>query len=305
LENDAPSSALRAYYNLSCVIGYRDEFDESFRFIEDGLALARRLGDRFWEWNFVALSVYLRYMVGDWQLVIELAEEVSHLEHFSIFKFAAVELLILPHLHTAKGQLDEAKRVLSSFGTFAASSDVQERAAYLAASAAVLLAEGRADEALVAATAASDLRAAIGLSFSGVRLGFVEAAEAALAMGDTAALERLASVINQMGAGETTPLLMGLAARLRARLAQVNGASAEEHFETSANILRKAGIPFWLGVALLEHAEWLASTEQHADAVRLGSEARRIFEQLGAVPWLERVDRLALVPSAGPQAHRP
>ena len=44
---------------------------------------------------------------------------------------------------------------------------------------------------------------------------------------------------------------------------------------------RKLGIPFWLAVTLLEHAELTGDEESLA-------EAREIFEGLKATPWLER-----------------
>ena len=42
----------------------------------------------------------------------------------------------------------------------------------------------------------------------------------------------------------------------------------------------------------LEHAEWLAERGEAADAAALQSAARSVFDRLGAVPWLERADRL-------------
>ena len=49
------------------------------------------------------------------------------------------------------------------------------------------------------------------------------------------------------------------------------------------------GIAFYLGVAELEHAEWLASQGRRGEAEPLLSEAREIFERLEAKPWLERL----------------
>ena len=294
LENDVPSSALRAYFNLSCVLGYRDEFDESSRAVEDGLALSRRMGDRVWEWNFAALQVLLRYMVGDWGSVFRIADEIFALEEVPAFRFAAVELLIVSHLYVARGQLDEAMRVLSRFDRFASSSDVQEQAAYHAACAAVARGEGRFPEALKAAREAIELRGILGAGFSGVRLGFLEAAEAALAMEDNSTVGELVSVLSDLGAGETSPLFRGTVERLRARLAQAQGDDdlVEGYFVSSAEILGKAGLPLWHGVTLLEHAEWFAGRARPEEAERLAAEAAAIFRQLEAKPWLARTDRL-------------
>ena len=48
-------------------------------------------------------------------------------------------------------------------------------------------------------------------------------------------------------------------------------------------------MPFWLAVTLLEHGEWLVA-QAGGEAEPLLAEARAIFEQLGAAPWLERLD---------------
>ena len=42
-------------------------------------------------------------------------------------------------------------------------------------------------------------------------------------------------------------------------------------------------MPFWLAVTLLEHGELTGDGS-------LLAEARELFEQLGARPWLDRVD---------------
>jgi hypothetical protein len=233
-------------------------------------------------------------MVGDWESVVRIADEVFALEELPAFRFAAVELLIVSHLYVAKGQLDAAKQVLSRFDGFASSSDVQEQSSYLAATAAVFRGEGRFPEALKAARRAIDLRGILGAGFSGVRLGFIEAAEAALAMGDDTTVGELVSVMSGLGAGETSPLLRGTVARLRARLAQSEGDDqrVDDYFVSSAEILGKAGLPLWHGVSLLEHAEWLMGRERSEEATRLSTEATATFRQLGAEPWLARAERL-------------
>jgi hypothetical protein len=52
------------------------------------------------------------------------------------------------------------------------------------------------------------------------------------------------------------------------------------------------GIPFWMAVALLEYAEWLVGQGRMDEATASLTEARDIFERLGARPWLERLQRV-------------
>ena len=84
-------------------------------------------------------------------------------------------------------------------------------------------------------------------------------------------------------------------ARASARLAAHRGDSdrIEPEFETAESLFRQAENPFWLAVTLLDHGEWLISEQRPAEAEALLQEARKIFERLRAVPWLERVSRVA------------
>ena len=59
---------------------------------------------------------------------------------------------------------------------------------------------------------------------------------------------------------------------------------ATELFDAAAKRFPRADVPFWLAVTLLEHSELTG------DAALL-DEAREIFEQLEARPWLERLER--------------
>ena len=51
---------------------------------------------------------------------------------------------------------------------------------------------------------------------------------------------------------------------------------------------RALGLPFWLAVTLLEHAELLAGRDLADEAEPLLADARGIFEDLQAQPWLDR-----------------
>ena len=46
LEHDKPSAALRAYYNLADTLCQADRYEEAVDAVRDGLALARRVGNR-------------------------------------------------------------------------------------------------------------------------------------------------------------------------------------------------------------------------------------------------------------------
>ena len=106
--------------------------------------------------------------------------------------------------------------------------------------------------------------------------GVVDALEAALALGDTASAHELLGFIDSLSAGIRPPFLEAQAHRFRARIARDAAG-----LELAARLFRELEIPFSLGVTLLEHAELTGR-----DASRVN--AREIFDQLRASPWLER-----------------
>ena len=57
-------------------------------------------------------------------------------------------------------------------------------------------------------------------------------------------------------------------------------------------MLRELAVPFWRAVTSLEHAEWLAKDSDAHRAEPLLTEARGIFERVGARPWLKRLAAL-------------
>ena len=106
-----------------------------------------------------------------------------------------------------------------------------------------------------------------------MKLAFVEALEAAFALGEAEKFEELLSSIESIPPGSRAPYLDAQARRFRARLDGGDHAG----FKAAAERFRDIGMPFWLAVTLLEQGE----------AAGL-AEALEIFERLEATPWLER-----------------
>ncbi len=72
-----------------------------------------------------------------------------------------------------------------------------------------------------------------------------------------------------------------------------------ELFEAAVARFRDSGYRFYLAATLLEHAEWLGETGRGDEAVPLLLEAREIFGDLAAVPWLDRADRVEATVARG------
>ncbi|MFL5961730.1 MAG: ATP-binding protein [Gaiellaceae bacterium] len=292
LQHDKPSAALRAYYNLADCTGQLDQYDDAATLADAGLALARKVGNRYWEWAFLGFA-YPLFALGRWDEAVAREAGLPE-EDWSQARIAFAALLtpIVP-VRVNRGQLEDAKRNTGLFAEFETSADVQERSQIHFAEATLLLAEGRNVEALAAAEAALDSRVSVGLSFEAVKESFVVAMEAALALDDVERVEQLMTIVDTLPPGGSSRFLEAQALRFRARLAARDGdQAAGDLFAHAGRRFREIRFPFYLAVTLLEHGEWLASGDQGADAEPPLAEARQIFEQLDAAPWLERVTHL-------------
>ena len=193
-------------------------------------------------------------------------------------------------IHVHRGNPGEARRVLSLFEHLADASDVQDRAGYLSAHAAVLRAEGRLSDAIAAGLDAAELsKASFGMSTQTVKQGLVEAIEAALALGEQERAAELVATIDAIPPGLRPPYLRAQADRFRALLADSDG-SAASSFQAAEAGFREIGVVFWQAVTQLQHGEWFVAHRRASDAAPLLAEAREIFERLAATPWLGRLE---------------
>jgi class 3 adenylate cyclase/tetratricopeptide (TPR) repeat protein len=293
-ENDIPSAATRAYFNLGDTLARRDRYEEALDTFRAGIALARRIGDVSWQASARGEVSYLLAMTGAWaEALEEVRALVGEAESIDVGYYVTL-LNVVPELLVPLGYLDEAKAMLGRFTRFESSDDVQERCGYAAAQAAILQAEGNHAAALEAAERAIAGLPMIGAASEPVKVGLVESLEAALALSDLEGAEHVLARINALRPRERTPYLQAHAARFRARLSAMQGEvdGVEQQFKSAEQIFREYGIPFWLAVAELEHAEWLEEAGRNGEAGPLAAEARETFERLEATPWIERASRL-------------
>jgi class 3 adenylate cyclase/tetratricopeptide (TPR) repeat protein len=291
-ENDIPYAAIRAYNNLQAAMGDRDRNEEALEYNDKQLSLARKLGDRLAEWRALTERASALTVLGDWDGAMAAVGELPHEEDAPGVRL--VMLLLAPtmvFIHSHRGDLDEAHRILESYAASEAAGDVQDRAGYLTAKAMVLRLEGRFEEALRACEEGSTARAALGLRHHFVREGVVESLEASAGLGDFGRVEELLASVRRERPIEVPQYLRAHCARFEARLGWVTGEAdrAEPGFKSAAGMFREIATPFHLAVTLLEHGEWLVQQGRVEDADPLLREARQIFERLKATPWLERL----------------
>ena len=293
LEHDKPSAALRAYYNLADTLARADRYEEAADNIREGISLARRVGNRYWEWTLLG-QVYPLFAIGRWDETLALTSELS-VEDWTearqaFMGFASVGVLV--HVH--RGELDDASRIVSEFTDLATSADLQEQAGYGCGKSSLLLARGDPVAALELADAAFAVRDSMGITVEYVKEAFVIAVEAALQLGDLDKVEDLLGAVDGLPPGRYPQILRAQSSRFKGRISPRREKGSEETerlFKGAAGLFRELAVPFYLAVTQLEHAEWLAGQGRRDETEPLLAEAREIFERLEAKPWLERVAR--------------
>jgi ATP/maltotriose-dependent transcriptional regulator MalT len=225
---------------------------------------------------------------GQWNEALARSEEV---EQLGASRFAQAELVETVGVLCERGELAEAERVLDRYAWLREAEQGELAVMIHYQDARLLRAQGRPAEALEAAERGLAFRSELAVTSLRIKLSFVEALEAALALDDLARTETLLTSIEALHPGELTPFLRAQAARFRAiinarygRNEQVDGS-----FRRAEAIFREFGVVFYLAVTHLEHAEWLVEQGRGAEAGPLLAEARETFEQLGATPWLSRI----------------
>jgi class 3 adenylate cyclase/tetratricopeptide (TPR) repeat protein len=287
LDHDLADEAGVCYFILSDLCFRRDQYAAALGYLDEALALARKLGNRPEEWAVLAERTFPLYMLGRWDEAQATSDEFTQKQ----VDAGGVVLSLLQssvEIHLQRGELDGAHRIFSMFSRLEESTDVQERSCYLGSRASLRRAEGRPQEALADGETTIELGRTLGIAHQAVKQGIVESLEAAFVLGKTAKIEELLTSIETVPAGSRAPYLDAQARRFRARLA-----GDETGYEAATKQFRELGIPFWLAVTLLEHAEWLVGQGQPSQAEPLLAEATEIFERLEARPWLERTTRLA------------
>ena len=287
------ASALRAGNNLAVVLEASDRHAEALDLVERTTGLARRRGDRRWESVLRTGSLIQLNLLGRWDEALSIAAEE---EPLVANEFARVGILAAAQIHCERGKQEEARAILAAGETLRNSDNSQSRTAYEAVEARVLRAEGHQSAALAAAERGIATRGELAVSDTWIKLGLVEAIEAALALPDLNKAEHLLAIPELLDPGELTPFLQANTARLRARLdaAHGNHERVEERFRTAARLFREFGLPFHLAVTQLEHAEWLTASGSTDDAQPLLAEAHQTFDQLQATPWLQRTAQVPI-----------
>ncbi len=194
LDNDFADDAGVCYFILSDGCFRRDEHADALAYLDEALALARKLGNRPHEWAVLAERTYPLCMLGRWGEVLAVSDGFTQ-EQIDAGGVVLSLLQSAVEIHIQRGELDAARRIFSMFSRLEETTDVQERACYLASRASLQRAEGRPREALADCDATIEMRRTLGISGQAVKQGFVEAIEAAFTLGEPAKIEELLTLV--------------------------------------------------------------------------------------------------------------
>ena len=267
---------------------FDDRCEEAAELLEQGIALARRVGDRGFEERLLGELAWSLAFTGRWQEALECLDQ---LDTGGVAFASSALLLALSEPLAAQGKIETAERLLAQFARWEDSVDVQERTLYAAARASAYLATGKQREALADAEVVLAAITELGVSSQAVKIAVPAALEAAVGLGERGRAEELLQIIEAVPPGRLAPSLRAHAARYRARLAAEDGQSkdAAKGFAAAVSTFREFGMPYWLALTLLEQGEWLTSEGRAAEAEPLLAEARETFERLEATRWLQRM----------------
>jgi tetratricopeptide (TPR) repeat protein len=284
-DHDVSEALSRGYINLAYMLWVTGASNAEIEAVtRDGLAYARRRGDRTQELAFVAQLAGGLFEEGRWDeleaLVAELPEEMRHLKNSVAFQLPACLGLIAYH----RGDRQQAAELIREWTTLDSSPDTQLEACRVWSKAFAALLEGRTDDVL--AFARSRLEAPANTADLESQLDLV--AEVVGSGATSLALGELVGLAEEADVPKPPSTVAGIA-RFRAKVETLRGED-EPGFERAVALLRESDRRVALAMTLVEQAEWLAGRERDGDAELLLDEAREIFEQLQATPWLERLD---------------
>jgi tetratricopeptide (TPR) repeat protein len=281
-EHDLGEPLNRALFNLSYQLQARDEFAEGIEIDLELVERNRRQGNRNDEQRTLGHLAYSRWMLGELESCQEAVDQITltsdtHAISARIAHEARLAIL--------RGDISGARAALEGGADLRDAGELQMRMGYRSVEAEVLRAEGRPLDALAAARESLELYPMPRHPF--YKVAWREACEAALELGDLKQTEELLVGFEQLAPSERTPLALAEGARFRGRLLVLRGnrEEAAEQFAHAVAGFREIRTPYYLAVTLVEQAELGAD-----EAAPLLTEAREIFERLGATVWLERVD---------------
>jgi tetratricopeptide (TPR) repeat protein len=270
---------LRAHYNLAALALEVDNFAGAIAEVELALALAHERGDRSHERRLTGQLMFPLYVIGRWDEVMSTGSLLIERGSDADAAFAASVLAMVASARGDDGLMDRCRSIASELRDSAYND--QRVCAEL------IFARGVLDQGMPADVLRM-LRSSLdsgGVAGEAVEDAYALCVEAAISLGDEAAMADLVEVVSSRPPAGATPLLRAGRARLRAEVAHRGGDATEarRHEDEAIELLRSANARPLLGEVLVERAR----RRPDPDAL---AEARAIYTELGAARWLERIE---------------
>jgi tetratricopeptide (TPR) repeat protein len=279
----------RAMNNLGAVLESSDELYAMVSVAARSWEFAQRRGDR--ESAATARYGVLRalFEIGEWD---DVAQRVEEAQDAQASPWSIGGIVDAVPMYCERGDLETATEIVNRESWQRSAEQTEVAAAFASAEARLLRAQGLPQKALEVATRAVRQRGEVPFAYASIRGCLMEALEAALQLGDPAAVAELLEIIDALRPGEVSPLLGGHRSRVDAlaRAASGDEDGVESSFRSAEATFHTAGAVFRRAVTLVEHGEWLAGHGRSDEAAPLLDDARVTFVRLAAEPWLDRID---------------
>jgi predicted ATPase/class 3 adenylate cyclase len=279
----------RAANNLSVLLQNLDRHEDALAVLEEIETQERHRGNRERVTGARNNGIASLGALGRWEEALARAEEGE--QSLASPRVRADVVNAAPIL-CERGDPDAAEALLGRHRWAREAEQAELAAFYAAAEARLLRAQGRPAEAITAAARPLNQLSQVGITSMPVKRALVEALDAALELDDLGKTDELLAVIDALQPGELTPWLEAQRVRIHARLDVRRGGDdhVEHRFRTATMLFDEGRFVFHRAVTQAEHAEWLTSRGRADEGEALRAAAHATFEQLGARPWLDRVE---------------
>ena len=290
---DDPKLQLRPLNNLVSFLAARDAA-LAREYAEAGIAIVHRIGDRDWGEYLLVSAAHVYWNLGAWDDALAVIHEAISGPELQGNSTGPISMLYAATIEDARGTPTALTTPKLALGGDTA--DAMLEAGLMLLDAVVSRRAGDLAKAAELSGGAFDrCHRASGID-DDFPIFWVYAVDDQIAVGGVDRARAMLAVVEDSPRGLIPPLQGALLLWLRARVNVLAGddTGVVDDFQSAVTKLRQFGAPFYLGRALLDHAEWLDEKGQGAEAMPLAAEALELFASLGAAAWLPRAARLAV-----------
>ncbi len=292
IENNLASATVIAG-NAGATLEEADRLEAALAMYEQGEAASRRLGNRRGVGYNVLARIQVLIELGRWEEGVVLLTQYLEVDEplMEAYVPGYVGLVNTLLLYVWRGELEVARRLFERLEPVIVNAEAEARADLRAARALLLNATGNHEAAL--AEAMEGVNGALDPSFPlSLRRSAPQAVEAAFALDNLAGVQEVIDAVRRRHRPGRQPTMDAHILRWQGRMASVAGDAdaASAGFARAIEAFGAVHRPFWAAVTRLEAGEAAQLAGRDEDSRLLLSAARDTFMELGAAPWIARVD---------------